>query len=151
MGLGCCWRTWGGGYDAPRGCISYKARNKPTHGIKRARRCNYKQQKRKCLISHYITYKTVVLHISGKIHAQQKPKTPRHNKKTARMCVSAYLNPHITCHTTPPHPTHRHTSEHTTHAAPYTTATRRINPTWERCTPYLYHTALHTLYTHIAA
>lgn len=134
----------GGGYDAPRGCIPYKARNKPTHGIKRAWRCNCKQRKRKRLISHYITCKTDVSHVNGKINVIQTPNNATQQPEdsadahTSRIPQPTY---NLLFHTTP----HRHTPEHTTHAAPYTTAPRRINPTWEYCT--IHHGTIQDIYT----
>lgn len=80
VGLGRCWRTWGGWVCGNVLDVYQTIQIKPIHDIIQVRRCNCKQQKRKRLKSHYIACNTDVSHINGKYTSYRRRTTTRRRR-----------------------------------------------------------------------
>ena len=88
VGLGRCWRTWGGGYVATCWMYTQISQIKPIYDIIQVRRCNCKQQKRKRLKSHYIACNTDVSHINGNYTSYG---TTKRHTTTRRRCGRMHI------------------------------------------------------------
>ena len=114
VGLGRCWRTWGGGYVTTCWMHTQISQIKPIYDIIQVRRCNCKQQKRKRLKLHYIACNTDVSHINGNYTSYGTTKRHTTTRRRADACTSCVpqFTYNLPRHTTPPRVRTLHTPRH---------------------------------------